>query len=52
LQKRPHAAIDHVVHPWPVFLQPGGDPINPRRGNRPDLADHPDRPPSPISQHA
>ena len=27
LQKRPHAAIDHVVHPWPAFLQPGGDPI-------------------------
>jgi hypothetical protein len=24
LQKRPHAAIDHVVHPWRVFLHPGG----------------------------
>jgi hypothetical protein len=34
-----------------VFLQPGDDPINPCRGNLPDLAgaDHPDGPPSPVS---
>jgi hypothetical protein len=54
LQKRPHAAIDHVVHPWPAFLQARRRSHNPRRGNRPDVAgaDQPDRPLSPISQHA
>jgi hypothetical protein len=49
----PHPAIDHVVIRG-EFLQPGADPITPRRGNRPELAgaDHLDGPPSPISQHA
>ncbi len=37
MPKRPHAAIDHVVHRWRVFVQPGGDPINPRRGNGSDV---------------
>jgi hypothetical protein len=51
-QKAPARAIDHVVHRWQVFLQPGADPINPPRGNLPQLAgaDHHDGPPSPISQ--
>ena len=46
--------FDQVVHQWRFFSSPGGDPIKPRPGNLPELADtdHPDGLPSPISHNA